>query len=303
MITLRRVGPDIFPTLRYWDGGSVVKILKPSSYFSLLFSCNFIVYQVPVLILERVTGPVAVAAFSIARTIFSMTRTVVNGFSQAIGPEVTKLYAQRDWPRINRLYDYSERLIFAMIPIANIGTLLLCPILLTLWLRKPQMFAPDVYVLFAALSIIISAREHKVQFQYSTNMHREMARFMFGSNLALVAAWLVVVPRFGTKGLLWAWFVGECVQAIYTMRLNVKLFLGHGSLSPLYPIRMILLSGALLSIAIFILPWTTSLPLLQQGVLAMGVGLFILGLEVPLFGLVTVWASLRDRFQRALSSR
>ncbi|MGD0966400.1 MAG: hypothetical protein ABSA57_21230, partial [Candidatus Acidiferrales bacterium] len=38
LVTLFRIGRDIFPTLRYWDGGSVTKILKPSGYFALIFS-------------------------------------------------------------------------------------------------------------------------------------------------------------------------------------------------------------------------------------------------------------------------
>jgi len=296
LITLYRIGRDIFPTLRYWDGGSVGKILKPSGYFAMLFSCQFLVYQAPILILQRGIGPVAVAVFSVSRTVFSMTRNVINGISQAIGPEITKLYGQRDWPRIGRLYDYSERVIFAMIPLANVGTLLLCPLLLTLWLRKPQMFVPNVYVLFAAVSVIISAKEHKLSFQYYTNMHREMARFMFGTYLALVAAWLLLVPRFGVSGLLWAWLVAESVQAIYTMRLNVKLFSSHERLAALYPIRMIVLSTALLASMVTILPRVASQSLPLQGALALCAGLSIAVIDVPLFGLIPVWASLRDRF-------
>jgi len=303
LITLYRIGPDIFPTLRYWDGGSVGKILKPSGYFAMLFSCQFLVYQAPVLILQRAIGPVAVAVFSVSRTIFSMTRNVINGLSQAIGPEITKLYGQRDWPRLSRLYDHSERLIFAMIPVANVGTLLLCPLLLTVWLRKPQMFVPDIYVLFAAISVIISAKEHKLSFQYYTNMHREMARFMFGTYLVLVAVWLLLVPRFGVNGLLWAWLVAEFSQSIYTMRLNVKLFSRHERLHTIYPIRMIVLSSVLLASGVTTLPWIAGKSLLLQAVLALSVVLSILVIDVPLFGLIPLWGSLRERFRNRLISR
>ncbi len=301
LVTLFRVGHDIFPTLRYWDGSSVPKILKPSGYFALIFSSNFLVYQVPVLVLQRGAGPVAVAIFSITRTIFSMTRNVMNAFTQAIGPEVTTLYARQDWPRLSRLYDYSERLVFALIPIANIGTLFLCPLLLTVWLRKPQMFVPGIYVLCAAVSIVMSAKEHKFQFQFSTNTHRELARFMFGTYLLLVAAWFVLVPRFGIEGLLWAWFTAELTQVLYIMRLNRRFFAAHEALDGKYPIRLSVLSVLILAATVTTLPHTAQLPLLEQAALAVGVGCAILALDVPLFGLVPVWGSLRTLVQRRLA--
>ena len=45
-----------------------------------------------------------------------MTRNVMNAFTQAIGPEVTTLYARGDWARLTRLYDFSERIVFASSP-------------------------------------------------------------------------------------------------------------------------------------------------------------------------------------------
>jgi O-antigen/teichoic acid export membrane protein len=242
-----------------------------------------------------------VAIFSITRTIFSMTRNVMNAFTQAIGPEVTTLYALGDWPRLSRLYDYSERLVFALIPIANIGTLFLCPLLLTIWLRKPQMFIPDIYLLCAAVSIVMSAKEHKFQFQFSTNTHRELARFMFATYLLLVASWFLLVPRFGITGLLWAWFTAELTQVLYIMRLNHRFFAHHQTLDIKYPLRLTLLSLAALAATFATLPSTAHLPLLEQAALAIAVGLAILALDIPLFHLVPVWSTLRTLLQKRLA--
>ncbi len=301
LITLFRTGRQIFPTLRFWDGSTVGKILRPSGYFALIFSSNFLVYQVPVLMLERGAGPVAVSIFSITRTIFSMTRNVMNAFTQAIGPEVTTLYAKEDWPQLSRLYDYSERLVFALIPIANIGTLVLCPLLLQIWLHKPQMFVVNVYVLCAAVSIVMSAKEHKYQFQVSTNTHRELARFMFGTYLGLVAAWWFLVPRFGINGVLWAWFAAELMQVLFIMRLNSKFFAHHEVLEAKYPIRLTLLSLAFLAATLALLPRTVALPLVEQAGLAIAVGFVLLALDVPLFGLIPVWGKLRGLVQKRMA--
>jgi O-antigen/teichoic acid export membrane protein len=317
LATLFRIGRDIFPTLRYWEGSTVGAILRPSGYFALIFSSNFLVYQLPVLILQRGAGPVAVAIFTVTRTIFSMTRNVMNAPTQAIGPEVTTLYAKADWPRLSRLYDYSERLVFALIPIANIGTLFLCPLLLTIWLHKPQMFLPPVYVLCAAVSIVMSAKEHKFQFQFSTNTHRELARFMFVTYLGLVAMWWVssgvggttialagraiAFPRFGINGVLWPWFLVEIVQVLYIMHLNNRFFAHHETLDVKYPVRMTLLSLVFLAGTLPLLPRTAQLPLPEQAVLAIGVGLLLLALDIPLFGLIPVWSSLRLRLRERLA--
>ncbi len=298
LFTLFRLGRDIFPTLRHWDGASVSKILKPSGYFALIYSSNFLLYQVPVLILNRTVGPVFVAVFSATRTIFSMTRNVMNSFTQAIGPEVTTLYARQDWPRLSRLYDYSERFIFALIPIANIGTLFLCPLLAHFWLHDPSMFVLNVYVLCAAVSIVMSAKEHKFQFQFSTNTHRELARFMFGSYLTLVAIWMLAVPRFGIMGLLWGWFAIELAQVLFIMRLNHQFFAHHEVLDVRYPLRMTLLSLACLAGTLYAMPHTILLPLLVQAAVAAGVGFLILGLDFPLFNLLPVMGSVRGMLAR-----
>lgn len=300
LITLFRMGRDIFPTLRHWDGSTVGAILKPSGYFALIFSSNFLVYQVPVLILQRGAGPVEVAIFATTRTIFSMTRNVINAFTQAIGPEVTTLYAKQDWPRLSRLYDYSERAVFALIPVANIGALFLCPFLAHVWLHKPEMFVPDVYVLCAAVSIVMSAKEHKFQFQFSTNTHRELARFLFGSYLALVAAWFFLVPRFGINGLLSAWFTVELLQVLFIMRLNSKFFAHHEVLDAKYPLRMSILSAVFLAGTLVVLPKTALLTLPVQVVIAVGIGAVLLGLDIPLFGLVPVAGKLRGLVQKRL---
>ncbi len=301
LITLFRTGRDIFPTLRFWDGPTASTILHGSGYFALIFSSNFLVYQVPILILERGVGPAEVAIFATTRTIFSMTRNVMNAFTQAIGPEVTTLYAKQDWLRLSRLYDFSERAVFALIPIANIGALFLCPFLAHVWLHKPEMFVANVYVLCAAVSIVMSAKEHKFQFQFSTNTHRELARFMFGTYLVLVAAWFLLIPRFGISGLLWAWFTAEFVQVLFIMRLNNKFFAHHEVLDAKYPIRMTILSLVFLAGTLVILPKTALLALPLQTLIAIGIGLVLLALDIPLFGLIPVIGKLRGLVQKRLA--
>ena len=46
-----RLAPAIKPTIRYWKPGAFMAIIKPSGYYALLYSSNFLSYQLPVLLI------------------------------------------------------------------------------------------------------------------------------------------------------------------------------------------------------------------------------------------------------------
>ena len=296
LVHLKRAAPQIFPTLRYWDRSVVPKILKPSGYFALIFSSNFLVYQLPILILQRTAGGAVVTLFSVMRTIFSMTRNVLNALTQSIGPEVTSLFARNDWKGLLRLYDYSERMIFAIIPVANLGALYLCPFLLTIWIKQPLLFVPGVYLISCATSVVNSTKEHKFQFQFSTNTHQDIARFMFGTYLLLGLLWAWLIPRYGLKGLLWAWFAAEVAQLAYLVTLNARFFQDQKDLDKRYLIRLVVVSMVFLGIASLLLPYTSHFTLAEQVTIAVLQGTLLVGIAIPLYDLIPVWAKFRSRF-------
>ena len=303
LLHLRASAPQIFPTLRYWDGSLIGPILKPSGYFALIYSSNFLVYQLPILVLQRTVGPAVVTVFSIMRTIFSMTRNMLNALTQALGPEVTNLYAKDDWPALVRLYNTSERLIFSIIPIANVGVLFLCPLLLTIWVKNPSLFVPDIYVIAAAISVVMSTKEHKFQFQFSTNTHRELARFMFGTYIALVVLWTVMVPRFGLKGLLWCWFAVESAQLSYLVVLNARFFKHVEKLDLRYLSRLAAVSIAFLTLGALWLPQLFARPLWMQAAIAVALGMLIFVLDIPLFGVREVAAPMLGKLRQKFGSK
>ena len=301
LLHLRRAAPQIFPTLRYWDQSIVPKILKPSGYFALIFSSNFLVYQLPILILQRTAGGAVVTLFSVMRTIFSMTRNILNALTQSIGPEVTSLFARNDWKGLLRLYDYSERMIFAIIPIANLGALYLCPFLLTIWIKQPQLFVPSVYLISCATSVVNSTKEHKFQFQFSTNTHQDIARFMFGTYLVLGILWVGIIPRYGLRGLLWSWFAVELAQLAYLVMLNARFFRAQEQLDKRYLMRLVAVSTVFLVIASLLLPRTSQFSLPLQVAVAVFQGIVLLVIAIPLYNLIPVWGKFQSRFRRRVA--
>ena len=91
LVDLRLTAPAIFPRMRYARRDRFGDVLRPSGYFGLLYSSNFLVYQLPVILLQRILGPATVVVFSLTRTIFSMSRQILTSMTQAIGPEITEI--------------------------------------------------------------------------------------------------------------------------------------------------------------------------------------------------------------------
>lgn len=289
LIDLHRTVPEIFPTLAYWDPSAIKQILKPSGYFGLISICTFLTYQAPLIILQRFVGSIAVGAFMIMRTVFSMCRQILAMFTQSMGPEITVLFGRRDWPGISRLYAYSERFVFFLIPVVNTGVLLLSPVLITVWMHKrAELFSPYPYVLTAAVAMVISLKEHKFQFQFSTNTHIELARLMFFSYLAMVAISIATVHWFGVVGFLWIWLATEVLQMARIIQLNVNLFAHYERLEFSYLRRLIATCVPALLVSYFLLLRMVSMPMLWQIGISVAGGLTVAAAAWFLFGIHSV---------------
>ena len=137
------------------------------------------------------------------------------------------------------------------------------PWLLTVWhVSKFGLFQLVPYVLTASISIVMATEEHKYQFQFSTNSHQGLARFMFFSYLLMLGAAVPLVRMFGVIGFLAAWLTTECAQLVYIVHLNHQLFApavtGEEKLTLRNLNRLLLLSAAGLAGAAATLRHTSS---------------------------------------------
>ena len=309
LIDLRRTAPQAFPSLRYWDGPAVKDILKGSGYFGLIEMSTFLTYSAPSLLLNLFVGPEAVAAFALMRTIFSMCRQVLAMFTQSMGPEITNLVGRRDWPALSRLYDYSERLVFFLISLINLSVLMLSPVIITLWVHKKavagaphhnvsELFALYPYVLSSALSIVISLKEHKFQFQFSTNTHIELAKIMFLSYLAMDVISVGTIRYGGVTGFLWTWLAIETLQVVRLVGLNQKLFAHIQKIDTVYITRLAVLSLAGLFATFAVLRHSATLPLIIQSLISILAALVIGGVSWQVFRVREVFFSMVGRFTK-----
>jgi O-antigen/teichoic acid export membrane protein len=295
ILDLRRKAPLLVPRLQYAQPSKIGEILKQSGYFGLLFWSNFLVFQLPLILMQRILGPSSVVVFSITRTIYSMSRQALTAMTQALGQEITELYGRHEWGRLFRLYELSERVVLAMIPAVSVGTLLATPVLIAIWLHKPSLYDPYLCIQMALISGAMGIKEHKYQFQTSTNQHTALARMMFWSYLAMIAAAIPGIHLLGIIGFLAPWFITEVVQVLFILRFNRRLFIGISQLdfSPVY--RLFGLMGVAVLLGSWFAIHAQQRPLLQSSLTAIAFAVVLMGISYPLFQLNDVRIYLRDR--------
>lgn len=301
-----RLAPDIRPSLRYWKQGALKQMLKPSAQYALLYSSNVLAYQLPTILMQRLLGPATVVVYSVTRTVYSMSRRLLYLVTNSIGPEITITLGQRDWRKLHRLYEFSERIILLMTPPITFGSMLATPLLLQVWLHKGNLFDPSICLLLGLTVSVLSIKEHKYQFQFSSN---EVQAISYMTILAYSAQLAISVPmmmKFGLVGYLVTWCVSEILQLFYLLHLNAKLFgeMAKVDRTPVYQLFAFLAAGCLL------LLWPVyhiaRFPYAIQGTAAILVTIVMAALSYWIFRVDEVrtllWQKVAGRFP-SLSSR
>lgn len=240
---LRIRAPILLPSLRYGNRHDMIAVLKPSAYYGLYAFSAFFCWQGPVLLIQKILGPAAVAVFALSRVVFNMSRQLLIILTYSIGQETIKLIATRSWAQLRRMYDLSERVVLAFTPVLTVGVLLAFPAIFSVWLHHSRLlYEPGVCMLMAAVSAVIAVREHKYAFQYLSNQHEGVARFSLVAYLLMIVVSALTLKTWGVSAFLVAWLIAELAIAVYVIAQNQKLFPAEfrPSLAPLPRIAVIL---------------------------------------------------------------
>ncbi len=267
-LDLGRRRPEIKPSLRYWRKGSLGSTLKPSAQYMLLASSQLLSYQVPVLLMQRFLGPDMVVVYSVTRTIYSMSRRVLYLITNSLSAEITLIYGQQDWKRLHQLYALSERLVLLLTPPVTFGSMLATPLLLQLWLHKGHIFRPGVCIVLGLTISILSIKEHKYQFQFSSNKVESIAwQTLFAYGLTSILS-IPLMHQFGIQGYLGLALISETLQLFYLLHLNDRLFAGEAELDhrPVY--QMLAIMGVCTAFFFWPILHIRTVPYLLQGVIA-----------------------------------
>ncbi|HUA96998.1 MAG TPA: hypothetical protein VMA34_01570 [Terracidiphilus sp.] len=275
--------------------------LAPSGMFAMIVTQTFLTFQAPLVMLQWILGPDIVVLFSISRTVLSTARQMLQMITNAISPEITFSFAERDMKKLLNIFHYSEKLVFGLIPVANLGALLFSPLLLAIWLHKPQLFDPFTYGLMALISGAMSMRDHKQFFQFSTNTHKELSMIVFFGNLLMIAVSIPFTIKFGLHGFMFVWLVSEFTQMGLIYRENRKLFDNDPSINFIPVAKLALVMLVSLPLCVKLIHYARQHSLLVVGATATA-GLVGLMAECYfVFGLKDVVSEVRRRLRfRAL---
>jgi O-antigen/teichoic acid export membrane protein len=224
VVDMRISAPVLLPSLSYGNLKTMRAIIKPSAYFGLFSVSGFLLWQGPVLIIQLVLGPASVAVFSITRMIFNFSRQVLYVTTYAISQEITILVGNRNWAALYRLYDLSERAVLFLVTTISIGALLFCPFAFSLWLHKRSLYEPSLCLLMAMVSAVMGIKDHKIQFQWSSNQHQKLAVISLVAYLGMCGFSAITIRPFGIASLMVLWLAAEMIQAGWILRLNKVLF-------------------------------------------------------------------------------
>lgn len=300
LIEIRIRAPILLPSLRHGNRHDMMGVLKPSAYYGLYAFSAFLCWQGPVLLIEKLLGPAAVAVFALSRVVFNMARQLLIILSYSIGQEAINLIARRSWVQLRRIYDLSEKVVLALVPVLTVGALLACPAIFAVWLRHNRaLYDPGICVLMAAVSAVIAIREHKYTFQFLSNEHEGVARFSLVAYTAMIVISGLSLKTWGVEAFMICWLVTELAIAAYVIAQNQKLFPAEfrPSLAPLPRVAIILV----LAFAVAAWPawhdaaWSLpriSLTALTESIVLAVVGFFAFGLN-----------EVRDVFWRKLRHR
>lgn len=239
-VDLRRRAPLLLPSLRYGSWRTTRDILLPSGHFGLIAFAGFLTWQGPVILIQRMLGASAVGEFALVRVVFQMSRQILSVASGMISQDITMLVGQGNWVTLRRLYDLSERVVLFLIPIVSIGSLLMCPFLFTVWLHKRSVYTPLLCILMAITSAVLGIKEHKTQFQSSSNEHEELSRVIVPGYIAMLVVSVFAMKMFGLVGFMVTWVTWEIIQTAYVVQLNKKLFPEEVPIST-HPLRRLVL--------------------------------------------------------------
>lgn len=224
LIDLRWRAPECFPSLRHWDRREACDLVRPSLYFSLGVLNNFLLFEVPLLILQRTSGATAVVSFSVLRTLLAAGRQLLTPVQYALIPEITRVFAQREAAAMNRLYRFSVEVAFLGGAVLSLAFGLAAAGILDVWLHRKVTVAPVLVALLAAVSMATASREARYLFQFATNRHERSLVVMTVVYALMLAAGGWLAARFQENGLAFAWLLAEVGIVAWLARENLREF-------------------------------------------------------------------------------
>ena len=228
----------------------------------------------------------------------STARQLLQTATSAVAPEITFTFGMGDMKKLLVIFHNSEKIVFALIPVVNLGVFLFSPLLLYVWLHKPGLYDSSVYALMAVISGAISVREHKQFFQFSTNTHEKLSYIVFFGNLAMILTSIPAIYEFGMQGFLWIWLFSEVFQMLLIYNENRVLFDRDPSISIVPALKLVGIFALCVPLCVALIHFTQGRSFETLSLIGIA-GIALLTVQsYYVFGVKDVYALFQKRIQK-----
>jgi hypothetical protein len=152
----------------------------------------------------------------------------------------------------------------------------------------------------AMLSAVLGIKEHKTQFQSSSNQHEALSVFVLCGYTCMLIASIPMMKAFGLVGFMWTWILWEVIQTAFVLRLNNSLFPKELQISMNPVLRLVALMSVSVAIAVWPAYHEVTWPLSIVVVTATGVSVILGVAAYFIFGLGEIRRLLQARLANRL---
>ncbi|MDD2837792.1 oligosaccharide flippase family protein [Sulfuricurvum sp.] len=151
------------------------KLFKPSIYYFLISIGVTISFYSDTLVISSVLGLAAVAVYSIAQKVVSISEKILFKITDIMFPDIAKLFHEENYDEIKRLHNRTM-LISVSLAILGYGTLFFIgPWLIKLWIGDKLQVDMDVFNILLLFSFIHTWNHVSSVFVMAMGLHKEVA--------------------------------------------------------------------------------------------------------------------------------
>jgi O-antigen/teichoic acid export membrane protein len=199
------------------------RCVTPAVSFMAFPIANALNFQGMTLVAASTLGPAATVVFNTYRTMARVTVQATATFSNALWPEFSRLYGQRNRTSLAVLFQRSQLLSFALAAGASAVVYLVAPTFIGVWSKHQIAFSSTLMVPTMIYAAIAGGWHVSRTLLLATNEHRALAwPFLIASILVLPLAWALAKP-FGIVGIVAAMLVLELAMLLWCQYLSRRL--------------------------------------------------------------------------------
>ncbi len=227
LLDTRRKFVAIWPGISSASLAVIRSLLHPSALFMLLLVANFLTMQGAVLLVAARLGGVAVAVFSVTRTMVNLVREGLYSLQVALWPDLARMEAVGEKANLRDVH----RIVVAL---SSALAIAVCAALwfegadvISFWLRgrlQPSLTLLRVLLVYAALQAPWVASS---SIATATNRHRRYAVAYFASSLLFLGVAGSLIPRFGLPAVGLGLLIGEALACYHPVIRNTCQIIGE----------------------------------------------------------------------------